>query len=178
MKKIILFVALLLSIQGLLLAQEPIKNPFDLHPFSLGLGFGSSSGVGFNFRNLNAQGGWGATGILYYAPTEWDKNLLYSLGLSGFLGIANFEHTSNFNTYLYFNWGINSTGSQNLETGKGYLMLSTGPGMGLEILLLDHLSFTVELTVSGAMNIKDLSTPGILDWVIVTLPQLGLHYRF
>lgn len=154
-------------------SEKPRVSPQDRFPGGLGVGLGLVSGIGFSYRNLESTGGWSTTGIAFYNKDSY--TLYWDLGGAWFFPLGQHHFTAGFDTTPYLFWAAGLAGYNGLQSGLSSYVASSGPGLGLELLLFDHLSINFEATLAVTYDVTAGQSP---LFRLGATPQVCLYYRF
>ncbi len=178
MKNILLSFSLLLSL-SFLYAQTPEVPEYG---HSLGFSGGLATGTGFTYRYLQ-DFGYSVSALAYYNSTNSglttsdSPSYFYFLGGSVMKKLFYFSSmNNNFYSLLYVFWGGTLFGGSVSESPWHGLSLSTGPGLGIEFGLLQHLALYFEVSQGGTIYL--LKPNRLADFDLGPLVGGGIVYRF
>ena len=194
----VLGLIVLLATLALPLAADERVPPFERYPQALGAMFGEITGTGLHYHRWFGPNGVGITGGIIYQPLDAEMPWLVENTLDYNLGVA-------YHRRVYGDeFGTGLAGSLYLVTGgghRGYIPVirtypsgpeeppaeeeyegdyraafNLGIGVGIEIILLNHISIPAEF-LYGAVFTPTLW--GTTDWLrIGPTGQIGLRYRY
>ena len=164
------------------------------HPQALGFQLGEISGTGLSYQRWFDPWGIQVAAGGYYNPIideddtnsyRWPEQVLqYSIGLELQRSVfaAESERHAAFGQ-LYLVSGITHQGYMDMLTEDGkkvngpYIpVFGVGAGIGIEIILIDHLSIPLELLYAGSWSGIDAEFSKQLS--LDLRPQIGFRYRY
>ena len=170
------------------------EPPFERFPQALGVMFGPVSGTGLHYHAWHGVHGIGITGGIIYQPVDaeflWDveNTLDYNVGLAYQRRLFGDNFATGLAGSLYLVVGGGHRGYIPVEVtgvvdgtptrteGTFQADINFGVGVGIEIILLNHLSMPAEFLYGGAFTPTRL---GGTEWLrIGPTGQLGLRYRY
>ncbi len=179
-------VVALVSIVAPLVAED--APPFDRFPQALGVMFGPVSGSGLHYHVWRGVHGIGITGGIIYQPIDaellWevDNTLDYNIGIAYHRRLFGDNFATGLAGSLYLVAGgghrgyIPVIGETSRTEGAYQADLNFGVGVGVEIILLSHISLPAEFLYGGTFTPTRV---GGTDWLrIGPTGQLGLRYRY
>lgn len=152
--------------------------------FSQGLGvnLGLASGLGVSYRDLDRNGGWQWTGIVYKNPSgSTSTPVAFSGGLGLIKPIGVYPLVEWLDVMLYLQASVVTSGTWGLERKAESLngMAGVSGSYGFEFLFWDHLSFNFDVAQTvGASLQSDRKGPWQPSFMAIVSPQVALYFRY